>query len=179
MKRAAIVAFLSALAILAAGCGGSDDAEAESTADWVDSFCTSINSWTNELTRIGEELGDISALSADSIRDAADEADAATQEFVDEVRSLGAPDTASGDEVQTELEQLADTVDEEREKLNDAAEEVEDVSDIAAAVTTLGSSITLLGTAIEESLEAIESGDAAGELETAFEESEACDEIRS
>ena len=81
--------------------------------------------------------------------------------------------------MQSELEQLADTVDEEREKLGDAAEEVEDVSDIAAAVTTLGSSITLLGTAIEEALGAIEAADTAGELETAFEESEACDEIRS
>ena len=180
MKGVAVLLCVGLLAVVAAGCGGDDEAGSDSTAAWADGFCTSVKSWTDELERIAEELGDVGSLSADSIREAADDADAATDDFVQEIRDLGAPDTESGDTIEQEIEELADAVESEREKLREAAEDAESgLTETAAAIATLGSAITVLGTALQETLQAIEDADASGELETALEESEACDALES
>jgi hypothetical protein len=180
VTRAAVLVCIALLAAVAAGCGGDDEASAESTAAWADGFCTAVQSWTDELERIGEDLGDVSSLSGDAIRDAAEQADSATDEFIQELRDLGAPDTESGDVIESEIDELSDAVEDEREKLREAAEDAESgLTETAAAIATLGSSITVLGTALQETLQAIEDADAGGELETAFEESEACDSLES
>ena len=53
-----LVACLMALALVAAGCGGDDDAASETETaaetpaeEWADGVCTALTAWTADLTR--------------------------------------------------------------------------------------------------------------------------------
>jgi DNA-binding CsgD family transcriptional regulator len=100
--KLALVAVMAALALVAAGCGGDDEAAA-SADEWAEELCTSVNEWMDELERIGDDLGEAS-LSRDSLRDAAEEADTATDDFVQRLRDLGTPETESAPAGLTERE---------------------------------------------------------------------------
>jgi hypothetical protein len=178
MKLLALAACVASLALVAAGCGG-DDESTTSADEWAEEFCTIVQNWGDELERIGGELGDISSLSRDSLDEAADEVDTATQDFVDEVRDLGAPDTPSGDAVDQELDELADTVDAEREEIRAAVDDADGLAGVADAVGTISTSISAMGTALQETLQALDTSDAGGELETALEEADSCDQLTS
>lgn len=182
MRRYALSGLLllvAAFVLFAAGCGGDDEpAAGEATAsEWADDFCTAVTEWTDELQRIGDDFGDPSSLSADTIEQAARDANAATDEFVSEVRSLGAPDIESGEEIRDSLETFADSVEAERDEIEEAIEDTSGITGITAAVAAIGASLSAMATAFQTTFETLESSDVSGELETALEESSACDEI--
>jgi hypothetical protein len=172
--RFALAALVAGVALVAAGCGGGDS-EATSAEEWADEFCTIVGDWRDDLDRIGDELDD--DFSADSLEQAAEEADQATDDFVNELRDLGGPDTESGDVVEQEVEELGDTVEDEREELRDAIEDADGLSGAAEAVGAVGRSLADMAVALEETLRAIDDADPGGELRTALEESEACDQV--
>jgi hypothetical protein len=176
MRSLALAVCLAALALVAAGCGGDGDSGA-SPDEWADEFCGHVRDWENDLREIRDEFGDVSSLTADSIEQAAEDADAATDEFVENIRDLGAPDTDSGDAVEQEAEEFADTVEAEKEEIRDATEDLSDLGDVADAIGSVGESLSTLLSAGQETLEAIADADVGGEVRTALEESETCDEI--
>jgi hypothetical protein len=178
MRSFALAVCLASLALVAAGCGGGGG-DAASAEAWADDFCTAVTDWTDELEQLGEELGDVSSLTADSIRQAAEDANTATDDFVERLRDLGAPDTESGDEVESEMNELGDELEAQRDAIQQAVEDAEGLGGAAEAVGKIGTSLAAMGTAIQEALQAVEEADVGGELETALEESEACDEITS
>lgn len=177
MKRFVLAALVASAALVAAGCGGDDEPEATQTDEWAEEFCTTVNEWTDALRAIGDDLDDPSALSIDAIRDAADEFDAATNDFVDRLRDLGAPETESGDAVESSLDELADTVEGERDSLEQALDDVSGLTDIPGAITSLGSSLAAVGSALEEAQDVVEDTEPGSELRTAFEEAEACENL--
>lgn len=178
MKLLVLVASVASLALVTASCGG-DDASTTSADEWAEEFCAAVQDWGDELERIGDEVGDVASLSRESLEEAADEADAATEDFVESVRDLGAPDTESGDAVEQELDELADTVEAEKEQIQEAVDDAEGLGGITDAVGTIGASLSTMGTALQETLEALDSADVDGELESALENAESCDELTS
>jgi hypothetical protein len=177
--RLLLVTVVAALALVAAGCGGGDESSTSTTAEWADGFCTAVTTWTDELQRIRDELGDPTSVSIDSLQQAANEAEAATDSFVQDVRDLGRPETESGQAVEDSLQTLAGTVETENADLKAAVEDASGISGVASAVTAIGTSLTAMGTAFEQALTAIQNADADGELETAFEQTESCNELTS
>jgi hypothetical protein len=176
VKLLALAACVASLGLVAAGCGG-DDSSASSTDEWAEEFCTIVQDWGDELERIGGDLGDPSSLTGDAIRDAGEEADAATDDFVESLRDLGAPDTESGNAVEEELEELADTVEAEREEIREVVDDAEGLGGVGEALGTIGASIGEMGTALQQTLQTLDDADASGELETALENAESCDEL--
>jgi methyl-accepting chemotaxis protein len=183
MRRLTLIAALivSALALAAAGCGGGDDESSDAVpADqWADEFCTAVGSWKDSLQEIRDRFQDLSSLNEDSLNEAADDAESATDEFVDDLKDLGRPDTASGEEIEDSLQTLEDTVEQEKSDVKETVDNVEDISDIPAAITTVGSALTSMGTALQSTFDAIRNEDVGGELETALDQSEACEGIIS
>jgi outer membrane murein-binding lipoprotein Lpp len=179
VRLLALIACVAGFALVAAGCGGDGESDTTSADAWAEEFCTAVQDWGDELERIGQDLGDVSSLSSASLEDAADETDVATEDFVETIRDLGTPDTESGDRVESEIDALADTVDAEREEIRRAVEDASGLGGVADAVGTIGTSIAAMGTSLQETLEAIDSADVDGELQTALEDSEACDELTS
>jgi hypothetical protein len=180
VKLLALAACVLSLALVAAGCGGDDAEEASSVESWAEELCTTTQDWADELQRIGTELGDTaaSAFSRETIETAGDDASAATEDFVESLRDLGAPETESGDAVRDEIDELSDAIDAEREEIETAIDDLEGLSGIASAVGTVTSSLSAMGTAVQQTLEAVDAADASGELEEAFDNAPACQELR-
>ena len=176
----ALALLVAVLALVVAGCGGDDDDDDASSADvWAEEFCTHITDWGNELERIRDELGDVSELSADSLEQAGEDADAVTEDLIDNLRDLGAPDTPSGDAVELEVEELGDTIDAEREEIRAAVDDADGLAGLAEAVGVIGASIAEMTAAVEETLRSIDEADVDGELRTAIDESPACEALRN
>jgi hypothetical protein len=101
----------------------------------------------------------------------------ATQTFVDDLRGLGAPDTEAGEEAKDALDKLADDVDENVEKMNDAVEGASGVSGIVEAATSVGSTLAAMGQQLSSTFSELEGLDASGEIEDAFREADSCDDL--
>jgi methyl-accepting chemotaxis protein len=167
---------VAALALVAASCGGDDEeASAGNTAEWVDGFCTAVADGRETLEEITERFDDPSAVSADTLRQAADDAGAAIDQFVADVEALGELETESSEQVQSSVDELVDTVQQERTEAEQAVQDVDDLPAIAAAVASLGASLAAVGTALESTLVTFESAEAGDEVRQAYEDSDACD----
>ena len=180
MTRLTLIASLlvSVLALVAAGCGGDDESsEAVPVDQWADEFCTAVGSWKDNLQEIRDRFTDLSSLNEDSLNEAADDAEGATDEFVDDLRALGRPDTPSGQEIEDSLQTLEDTVEQEKSDVQDAVDNVEDLGDIPAAISAVGSALMSMANALQSTFDSIQNEDVGDELHTAIEESEACQGI--
>jgi hypothetical protein len=176
MRLAVALALLVLSLGVAAGCA-SDDPATDATAAWADSFCTATVEWTSELERIADNLSNLTDLSSASIEEAAEEAREATDTYTAEVRELGSPDTEGGDQIESSLETLADEVDGEMNEIEDAVEDAEGLQGLVTAGRDVAASVSAMFVSLQRVFETFEDADPAGELETAFEESDACDEI--
>jgi methyl-accepting chemotaxis protein len=178
MGRHALAAFavvLAALVLVAAGCGDDDGEETTSAATWAEDFCTTVQDWRDEIDRIVDGLSVSS--SSDDLEEAGNEAADATDAFVEELRDLGGPETESSQAVEDSIEELSDTVDAEKAEIEEAVDDAEGLTGATGALAEIGRSVAAMATALQTALRTVEDADASGELETAFDESPACDEL--
>lgn len=172
-----MIVVVAALALSVAGCGGDAGGGQPTASEWADDFCTSVTDWTEELQQIRDGVGDPSSLSADTLQQAARDANAASDELIDDVRALGTPDLESGEDVKASVQTFADSVEAERDKIEAAVEDASEITGIGGAVAAIGTSLSAMATAFQTTFETLESRDVSGELESALEQSSACDEI--
>jgi len=178
MTKRLLAGAVAALALVAAGCGGSDESSSASPTDeWADGFCTAITSWTDSIQSVPEQFSDLSSLSQDGLEDAASDVKSSTDELVDDLKGLGAPDTESGQAVKDSLDELSATVESEVTTIENAAEDASGLTALPGAVSSVLTSISAMGTAFSSTLETIQNADATGELQTALEDSPACADI--
>jgi hypothetical protein len=175
--RSAVVLVVAVLSLaVVAGCAG-DESDTSATTEWADEFCTATLTWSDELQRIADDIGDLGNLSSETVTQAAEEAGTATDDYVEAVRDLGGPGTDSGDEIEDALEELADEVEAEKAEIEDALEDVSGITGLATAGRDIAASASSMFVSLERAFQAFEDADVSGELQTAFEESSACDEI--
>ena len=168
-----------ALAGVAAGCGGSSDAQTDPTAAWASGFCSAITTWTDDLQSITQQFTDTSNLSQDGLASAAEDARTSTDQLVSSLKDLGAPETDSGQEVKSALDTLSTTLDAETAQIQETAQGVTGITDLPSAITKISASLTALGTAFSDTLQTIDNADTKGELKTALEDSPDCADISS
>lgn len=172
LATAALVA-----AALAAGCG-SDEADTDPTVAWADGVCTSLVTWKDSITSIGESLTG-EGLSQSAFTDAVDEATGATETLLDDLRGLGRPETDAGDEAEQAIETFADDVEESVRQIEEAVEGAEGVGGAVAAASTVSAALASMGTQISSTIDTLKGLDADGELRDAFEQADACDPLTS
>jgi hypothetical protein len=164
-------------ASLAAGCGGDDGGGGDSATEWADELCTAITDWTESITSATESITG-GEPSEEGLRNAVDDVAESTSDFVDEVKGLGAPDTDAGDEAQQTVDQLADEVDGEVEKIRSAAEDASGVSGVLEAFSTITGALSTMGQQVASAFSDLEQLDPQGELENAFEDADSCQDLR-
>ena len=173
-----LAAGVASLALVAAGCGG-DDSDESATEQWASSACSAITTWKSDLEQAAQPLTDLSSLSEESIRQAADDAKSATETLADSLRDLGRPDTSSGEQVETAVRDVAAELESSAAAIETAAEGISSLADIPTAVGTITTTLTALGTTANNAVQTVEDADVSGELETAFEEADSCNELTS
>ena len=177
--RLALSAVVAVAALAAAGCGGSDDSESDPTAAWASGFCTAVTDWTDELQTITSSFSDTSNLSEDGLRTAADDVRSATQQLVDEIRDLGAPETDGGEEIRSALDSLSTTLETESAGIEQTVDSISGLTGLANAAASITTSLSAMGTAFSETLQTIDAADVDGELQSALEDSPECADISS
>jgi inorganic triphosphatase YgiF len=167
---------VSALALVAAGCGGSDE-ESDPTAAWAAGFCSAVTSWTDALQDVTSQFRDTSNLSEDGLQSAAEDVRTATEQLVDDLRGLGAPETESGEEIRSSLDSLSNTLEAESGEIESTVEGISGITGLPSAISAVSTSLSAMGSAFAETLQTIESADVDGELQSALEESPECADI--
>ena len=172
-KRLALTAALAVCALLAAGCGSSDNSDTTPTTEWANGLCTSITTWKTEITSIVDSLKG-GNLSQDSLAAAVDDADEATRNFTSSLKSLGRPDTEAGQEAQDSVNELTTQIDADMTTIQDAVSNATGVAGVLAAVPTITTAIQSAGNQIADTIAGFQDLDAKGELESAFKDADDC-----
>lgn len=177
--RGAVAASVALLA-LAAGCGGSSD-ETSATETWANGVCSALQTWTDSVQSTASTLQDPSSLSADSVTAALNDVIDATSTLASDVKSLGPPETESGQQAQETLNQLAGTLEDDAGTLQDLLDSgggsgINGLLDQISAVTKTLSS---MASAVTQAFEDLQNLDAKGELQDAFENADSCDSLTS
>ena len=170
---------VTALAIAAAGCGGSDESSSDvaPASQWADGFCTAVTSWTDTLKAVPDQFTTLSSLSEENFQAAADDIGAATDALVEELKGLGAPDTESGDEVKSSIDDLSSTLETELDSIQTTLDDASGITELPGAAQDVLASLSAMSGAFSTTLSSIEEADVQGELKDALESSSACDEI--
>jgi len=169
-KLAAAIAFaLCALSFTAAGCGGEDDASA--TEDWAGGLCSSLSAWSDSITSATESVKDNP--SADGLQSAVDDVKQATSTLTGDLDALGKPDTEAGQEAKDAIDELATSLETEIDEIESAT------GGGAAALSTLVGSLTTISSQVSSTFDQLEQLDRSDELQSAFENADSCDELRS
>jgi hypothetical protein len=176
----ACVVAVVALATLAAGCGGkssssssqSTSAASTSAADWANGLCSAVSTWSTSVQTTTTSLkGNVTE---SSLKSASAEVTKATDEFVNDLKGLGTPDTESGKKAKETLDTLAGQLKTNVQTIDKAVNEASGTSGALKAVSTVSSTLVTVGDQVTTAFTSIQQLDTKGELDKAFRNSEKC-----
>jgi hypothetical protein len=178
---AAIVIGVVAIVVAAVAMRLSDDGP-PTTEEWADEVCTSLSDWQVSIAGLADVEG---GLTADSLRDRLEEADDATSELIANLRDLGPPDLAAGDEVEAELDTATAELESSFDALKESAESAADApaGEFLSELAGLASDLAALQTAIGETATTLQNADVAEEskveLQQAFADAASCESLQA
>lgn len=176
-------AAVAVLAIAAAGCGGSDASsdttEATPASEWADGFCSAVTTWTDALKSVPDQFTDLSSFSEEGFQTAADDIGSATDTLVEDLKGLEAPDTDSGEEVKSSIDDLSSTLETELDSIQATLDDTSGITGLPGAAQDVLASLSTMSSAFSTTLSTIEDADVQGELTDALESSPSCDQIGS
>jgi hypothetical protein len=178
---AAIVIGIVAIVVAAVAMRLSDDGS-PTTEEWADEVCASFSDWQTSITALADVEG---GLTADSLRDRLGEAEDATSELMANLRDLGPPDLAAGDELEQELDTATAELESSFDALKESAESAADApaGEFLSELAGLASDFSALQTAISETVSTLQNADAAeesgAELQQAFADAASCQSLQA
>jgi ABC-type glycerol-3-phosphate transport system substrate-binding protein len=174
----ACVVAVVALATLAAGCGGkssssqSTSAASTSAADWANGLCSAVSTWSTSVQTTTTSLkGNVTE---DSLKSASADVTKATDEFVNDLKGLGTPDTESGKKAKETLNTLAGQLKTNVQTIDKSVNEASGTSGALKAVSTVSSTLVTVGDQVKTAFTSIQQLDTKGELDKAFRNSQEC-----
>jgi hypothetical protein len=162
----AILTCATAVVLLAAGCGGEEESASEA---WANDFCSAAADWRTSLEEIVGQFQSPSDLNADSISGAIDDGLEATDSFLDEVDSLGAPETEAREEVAGIVDSMSSSIQTTADGLRSTFEGADSLQDLITQAGAAASEIGQLEQELRSSLdqlEQVETGELGQELES-------------
>jgi small-conductance mechanosensitive channel len=169
---AAVVATI-ALAVAAAGCGGSNNSASE-TEQWADGMCSALVDWQNSVAAAGEKVskGD---LSKSTLQGAANGVSDANKQLRDDLDSLGKPPTETADKAKADLNQLTDDLQTNVEKIRDALGSAG--NDVTAAITAVSGSVQAMSQDLQNTATQLKALESDETWSKAFKSSDSCQKL--
>ena len=177
MTSKALLLPVLAAALLAAGCGGSDD-ETSGASDWANSVCSALTTWKSSVSSAVTSVQG-GNLSENSLESAVDDVTDATKTLSDDLEDAGKPDTADGQKAKDVIDQLANDVDDGVQTIGDAIDDASGGAGLVQAISTIGGTLATMGDQVAAAVDQLKQLDPAGELTDAFSNSEECSSLRS
>ena len=170
----------AAVLVLATGCGGFGSEQQSAVEAWADDVCASVSDWKGAVEDAQATLGDPVTLSADDVRNALNSVVSATTSFVNDLKGMGPPDTEAGQAAADELSILSGKLQHQADVVTQAMDESStNLQELLAQVSTVSGAISRMVGDSVAAVENIEQLDGAAELESAFQEASACQELRA
>jgi methyl-accepting chemotaxis protein len=164
-----------ALAALAAGCGGKSS-DTTPASEWADDLCSAITTWTGSLQSAADSLKG-GNLSKDSVSSAADDVKSATDDFVDDVKGLGTPDTESGEQAKEAIDTLSDQLNDDAQKIESTIDDASGANGLLNAISVVSSTLVTMGNQVSSTFSDLKQLDPKGELEDAFKQADSCQSL--
>lgn len=179
MKLALVPIALAAL--LVAGCGGSSSSSSEpSPKDWADGLCSAITTWSDSVKTAGESLKS-GNLSEGDLKKSSSEIKSATNEFADDLKGLGKPNTDAGQQAKDAIDKLATQINEDVDTLQKAVNDAvgKGTKGAVSAASSIATSLSTMSTQIASAASKLQQADAKGEIEQGFRDAPACKKLSS
>jgi len=170
-----LVFVAAALALLAAGCGSKSQ---PSTAEWVDGACSSVVTWRNSLTEAAQSVQG-GNLTEDSLKNAANEVKSATDTLQSDLKDLGKPESESGQQAKESIDHLSSELNDGADSIKSTVDDVSNVSGIVSATASITATLGTMANQISTTVKSLQGIDPGGELQTAFDQSDSCQELKS
>jgi hypothetical protein len=167
---------LSVLAavVLFAGCGGDNGSSA--SEDYANSVCSELSTWVTEVNGAITSLTDAGlATDREDVQSSVDQATDATNELLSSLEALGPPETDAGQQAQSELDSLGETLRQQIETIERALDADAGAVALAATVTA---ALSTAASAVESAYNDLRGLDPGGELEDAFQNADDCESLR-
>jgi gas vesicle protein len=171
----ALVFVTAALGLMAAGCGSKSP---PSSAEWVDGVCSSIVTWKDSLASSAQSLQG-GNLSQDSLRNAADEMKSATDTLESDIKDLGKPESDTGQQAKDSVDQLSSELSDGADSIKSTVDDVSDVSGVVSATASVTATLGTMANQISSTVKSLQQLDPGGELQTAFNQSSSCQELKT
>ena len=162
------------LALMAAGCGGSSDNQANEA--YANSVCTAIGSWQTEVKSIATDFS--GGVSKDALQSKITQAETATKDLATQIKAVPPPDSSQGQAAKQQLDQLSTDISATLSALNagvDAVQSDASVATLSAQIAVLTPQVKNLATEAEAAVTSLK--DAGGALSSAFKSSDACQNL--
>jgi hypothetical protein len=173
------LATLAMATTLLAGCGGgggssTSSSGTQSAGDWANGFCGAFKDWASALKPIGKDLQ--SNPTKANLQSAADEIKTANETLASDLKGLGKPDVAGGQQAKDVVSKLADQIKADSDKVSSALKNISTTSDLISAAGVVSTTLLELESQVKEavaSLKAI-SQDQSGALKDAVDNASNC-----
>ena len=163
--------------LVASGCGGSGGGSSESaTETWANGVCSSLNTWKTSVTQAGASITG-GNMSQDQVTSAVNDVKDATSKLSSDLKGLGRPDTESGQQAQEALTKLSSQLDADVQQINQAVEGASGPTAAVGIATSVGAALSQMSTQVSAALSTLDQSDAKGELNDAFQKSDACKQL--
>jgi type I site-specific restriction endonuclease len=176
------LAHLGVIAVLAlaTGCGGSEGDQQSATEAWADDVCSTVSDWKGAVEDAQTTLSDPANLSADDVRGALESVSTATTAFVNDLQDIGPPDTDAGEQAAAQLSTLSDQLQEQADVVTRTLNQPSaNLQELLAQVSTVTNALSTMVTDSVTAVESIRQLDGADELESAFQDSRTCQNLRA
>jgi exonuclease VII small subunit len=160
--------------VLFTGCGG--DSGSSASEDYANSVCRDLSAWVTDVNSAITSLTDAGlATDREDVQSSVDQATDATDDLLNSLEELGAPETDAGQQAKSELENLGTTL---RSQI-DAIEKALDADTGAVALAaTVTAALSTAASAVESAYNDLRGLDPGGELEDAFQNADDCKSLR-
>ena len=162
------------------GSEGSEGSQQSQAMTWAEDVCSAASDWKNAINSALTTLSDKANLSANGVRDAVDTVAAATDSLVADLTSLGAPDTTAGDQAQAQLTTLATQLQQQKDTITSAtSQSPTSARDLLTQVSTVTGALATMLDDVTTTVDDIGQLDGAEELESAFQDAPACQQLQT
>jgi hypothetical protein len=174
VTKAGAAALLVAAVLALAGCGGDDEASASES--YANDVCSNISTWVTDVQGTVNNLTDQGlSISREDLQTAYDDAKDSTDNMVNDLEQLGAPDTEDGQQAKSELDDLGSELRQQLDVIEEAINSGGGLTTIAATVTT---AVSTAANAVNTTFQNLQNLNPPGELRDAFENSDDCNSLQ-
>jgi hypothetical protein len=182
LVAAVVVGVLVIVGAVVAARLADDDFSSVETTEWAESVCASLAEWRGEITSLAGVQGE---LTPEAFEEALDDAGAATDDLVDDLRRLGPPDLEAGDEAEQALDDAAEGLRDGFDSLRDDARDALDAETPSASLQELAELAPRAQALVQQAQDVIAAlrsaslfGESSAELEQAFASAPSCAQLQ-